>query len=79
MQESLSKTNDLEEKQIEIQMAQQLIEEQDDQLLLTDLEMDIAKLDLAPDFAEQLEAFPLLKRMWAQIRQQIEETSEEGE
>jgi len=70
-QESLSKVND--PKQLP-QTAQQR-----DELLLKDLEMDITKLDFAPDFEEQLDSFPFLKKVWEQIKQRIEDANEEGE
>ncbi|OJJ22382.1 hypothetical protein BKI52_06785 [marine bacterium AO1-C] len=65
MQKDLSKTNDTKKQQ------------QADQQLIQDLEMNITKLDLAPDFEEQLEAFPLLRKLWEQIQQRSEEADQE--
>lgn len=47
-------------------------QQQADQELLKDVEMDVTQFELEPDFEEQLEAFPLLKRMWEQIKKRTE-------
>ena len=71
MQESLSKLNNTKELS---QTAQQR-----DELPFKDLGVDIAELGFAPDFEEQLDSFPFLKKIWEQINEQVEETNERGQ
>ena len=59
MQKKLSKLNHIE------------IPSLSDQELIKGLEMDLTRLELTPNFAEQLEAFPLLKKLWDRLQEQV--------